>query len=172
MTSRQLQQTGGTNAKGGVVSQCKRSYSCSYGHPISDIPSDVEHDSHQCDAQYCPIPCQLCKRLCSSPNHLHALEEGTIHLCGCVIRSVLTTAKRNFFEGNHIPVLSGVALLVCVKSIWLQNLSKKPLEEGMNASSTQRYIFTSLDSGSNTKRARCSIRKVNFASPYLAFRSQ
>lgn len=46
------------------------------------ISVDIEHESHQCDAQYCPIPCQLCKRLCSSPNHLHALEEGAIHLCG------------------------------------------------------------------------------------------
>ena len=49
---------------------------------IADILSDVEHEGHQCDAQYCPIPCQLCKRLCSSLNHLHALEEGAIHLCG------------------------------------------------------------------------------------------
>ena len=32
----------------------------------------------------------------------------------------------------------------------------------MNASSTQRYIFTSLDTGSNAKRARYSICKVNF----------
>ena len=64
---------------------------------IQSILSDVEHKSHQCDAQYCPIPCQLCKRLCSSPNHLHALEEGTIHLCGYVIRGVLTTAKRDTF---------------------------------------------------------------------------
>ncbi|KAF8124364.1 hypothetical protein EV363DRAFT_1227517 [Boletus edulis] len=46
------------------------------------ISVDVEHESHQCDTQYCPIPCQLCKRLCSSPNHLHALEEDAIHLCG------------------------------------------------------------------------------------------
>lgn len=30
----------------------------------------------------CPIPCQLCKRLCSSSNHLHALETGADHLCG------------------------------------------------------------------------------------------
>ncbi|KAF8549818.1 hypothetical protein OG21DRAFT_542691 [Imleria badia] len=46
------------------------------------ISVDNEHESHQCDAQYCPIPCQLCKRLCLSSNHLHALEDGAIHLCG------------------------------------------------------------------------------------------
>ncbi|KAG8215117.1 hypothetical protein J3R82DRAFT_8568 [Butyriboletus roseoflavus] len=46
------------------------------------ISVDVEHESHQCDAQYCPIPCQLCKRLCASPDHLHALEADAIHLCG------------------------------------------------------------------------------------------
>ncbi|KAF9239496.1 hypothetical protein BU15DRAFT_88040 [Melanogaster broomeanus] len=46
------------------------------------ISVDFEHDNHQCDAQYCPIPCQLCKRLCSSLNHLHALEADAIHLCG------------------------------------------------------------------------------------------
>ena len=63
-------------------------YVCSYDHYYSlirlifAILSDVEHEGHQCDAQYCPIPCQLCRRLCSSPSHLHALEEDAIHLCG------------------------------------------------------------------------------------------
>jgi hypothetical protein len=70
--------------------------------------------------------------------------------------------SETLFVGIHIVVLSGVPLPVCAKSIWLQNLSKKHLEEGMNASSTQRYIFTSHDASSNAKRARYSIRKVNF----------
>ena len=55
--------------------------------------------------------------------------------------------SETLFVGNHILVLSGVVHLVCAKSIWLQNLSKKHLEEGMNASSTQRYVFISLDAG-------------------------
>ena len=70
--------------------------------------------------------------------------------------------SETLFVGNHILVLSGVPLPACAKSIWLQNLSKKRLGEGMNASSTQRYIFTSLDAGSNIKRAWYSIHKVNF----------
>lgn len=87
ISARRPLQTDGTNAKEGAESQCKPCYGrrYSHGHSISDKFSDVEHECHQCDAQYCPIPCQLCKRLCSSPDHLHALEESAIHLCGYVI---------------------------------------------------------------------------------------
>ncbi|KAG2347680.1 hypothetical protein BDR05DRAFT_927599 [Suillus weaverae] len=46
------------------------------------IPSDVNHDRHLCDARLCSFPCQLCKRLCANTDHLHGLEDGTIHLCG------------------------------------------------------------------------------------------
>ncbi|KAF8452913.1 hypothetical protein L210DRAFT_3617960 [Boletus edulis BED1] len=46
------------------------------------IPSDVDHDLHQCDARFCSIQCQLCKRLCADQDHLHGLEPGAIHLCG------------------------------------------------------------------------------------------
>ncbi|KAG9308629.1 hypothetical protein JVU11DRAFT_11580, partial [Chiua virens] len=46
------------------------------------ISIDIEHETHQCGAQYCPIPCQLCKRLCLSHNHLHMLEQNADHLCG------------------------------------------------------------------------------------------
>ncbi|KAF8549816.1 hypothetical protein OG21DRAFT_1447416 [Imleria badia] len=78
------------------------------------ISVEVEHESHQCDAQYCPIPCQLCKRTCSSSDHLHALEEGAIHLCGkqhncsqrCTARGVceIETAPESIeetFKGRH-----------------------------------------------------------------------
>ena len=40
------------------------------------------HDAHLCETQSCPVQCQLCKRLCASPDHLHALRPGAIHLCG------------------------------------------------------------------------------------------
>jgi hypothetical protein len=53
---------------------------------LGHVPSDIEHESHQCDAQDYPIPCQLCKRVCSSSDHLHALDEGAVHLCGYVVR--------------------------------------------------------------------------------------
>ncbi|KIJ61776.1 hypothetical protein HYDPIDRAFT_115606 [Hydnomerulius pinastri MD-312] len=46
------------------------------------VPSNVEHDRHQCDARMCAISCQLCRRLCSNRDHLHGLEEGAVHLCG------------------------------------------------------------------------------------------
>ncbi|KIJ12354.1 hypothetical protein PAXINDRAFT_171275, partial [Paxillus involutus ATCC 200175] len=78
------------------------------------VSVDVEHDSHQCDAQYCPIFCHLCKRLCSSHNHLHALEADAIHLCGqehpcpqrCTAPGVceIDTAPHSIeatFEGMH-----------------------------------------------------------------------
>ncbi|KAG2116835.1 hypothetical protein DEU56DRAFT_984883 [Suillus clintonianus] len=46
------------------------------------IPSDMDHDQHQCDARLCSFPCQLCKRLCANTEHLHGLEDDAIHLCG------------------------------------------------------------------------------------------
>ncbi|KAG9308631.1 hypothetical protein JVU11DRAFT_11582 [Chiua virens] len=71
-------------------------------HGFFPYPSDVEHEAHQCDAQYCPIPCQLCKRLCSSPNHLHALEEDAIHLCGYVVWLVSHSFRViTFFRKPH-----------------------------------------------------------------------
>ncbi|KAI6035782.1 hypothetical protein EDC04DRAFT_2880315 [Pisolithus marmoratus] len=46
------------------------------------IPSDVDHDHHECEARLCSITCQLCKRLCSDQDHMHGLEDGAVHLCG------------------------------------------------------------------------------------------
>ncbi|KAF9218569.1 hypothetical protein BS17DRAFT_720337 [Gyrodon lividus] len=46
------------------------------------IASDVDHSRHECDARFCSIPCQLCKRLCSDQDHMHGLDSGAIHLCG------------------------------------------------------------------------------------------
>jgi hypothetical protein len=66
--------------------------------------SDVEHDGHQCDAQYCPIFCHLCKRVCSSHNHLHALEPDAIHLCGYVITDpVVSSEKAKFLDSQEHP---------------------------------------------------------------------
>ncbi|KAI0796918.1 hypothetical protein C8Q75DRAFT_796658 [Abortiporus biennis] len=45
-------------------------------------PSNEKHDIHVCATQSCPMECQLCKRLCSSSQHLHALEPSASHLCG------------------------------------------------------------------------------------------
>ncbi|KAK7684549.1 hypothetical protein QCA50_012496 [Cerrena zonata] len=44
--------------------------------------SHVSHEEHVCDDHNCPISCQLCKRLCASSSHLHALDKNAIHLCG------------------------------------------------------------------------------------------
>ncbi|KAG2076123.1 hypothetical protein BDR04DRAFT_1003889 [Suillus decipiens] len=49
---------------------------------ICGVPIDVDHDQHQCGARLCSFTCQLCKRLCASPDHLHGLQDGAIHLCG------------------------------------------------------------------------------------------
>ncbi|KAG6369029.1 hypothetical protein JVT61DRAFT_1964, partial [Boletus reticuloceps] len=46
------------------------------------IPSDVDHVLHQCDARFCSIQCQLCKRLCADQDHMHGLHPDAIHLCG------------------------------------------------------------------------------------------
>ncbi|KAJ6534677.1 hypothetical protein DFH09DRAFT_932195, partial [Mycena vulgaris] len=55
-------------------------YSCSRTCGIS---SDEAHTQHVCDASSaCPLPCELCKRLCSEADHLHGLQTDAIHLCG------------------------------------------------------------------------------------------
>lgn len=46
------------------------------------VPSDEQHDEHVCDVRMCPLECELCQRLCSDSNHLHALDRGAHHLCG------------------------------------------------------------------------------------------
>ncbi|KAK0446849.1 hypothetical protein EV421DRAFT_1707267 [Armillaria borealis] len=46
------------------------------------IPSSEDHDTHVCGNRMCPIPCELCKRLCSNTDHLHGLDVHAMHLCG------------------------------------------------------------------------------------------
>ncbi|KIJ61761.1 hypothetical protein HYDPIDRAFT_115585 [Hydnomerulius pinastri MD-312] len=129
------------------------------------ISSDIEHDNHQCDAQYCPIPCQLCKRLCMSPNHLHALESGANHLCGqehpcsqrCTAPGVcaIDTAPQSIqatFNGMHEcfqytkvirnpyphgTLVSVAKRLKCVKSIPPGHLK----HEGSHAHSLDSAVF-------------------------------
>ena len=55
-----------------------------------------EHEIHVCEASMsCPIQCQLCKRLCATPNHLHGLKEGESHLCGYVALLYFNWKKLN-----------------------------------------------------------------------------
>ncbi|KAJ7091563.1 hypothetical protein B0H15DRAFT_836658 [Mycena belliarum] len=56
-----------------------KSYSCS--RPCT-IASDQSHAQHLCDTSACPLPCELCKRLCSEADHLHGLQADAVHLCG------------------------------------------------------------------------------------------
>ena len=70
--------------------------------------------------------------------------------------------------GNHTLVLSGAPLLVFARSIPLLNRSRKRLKGCMNTSSTQRYVFTSLNSGSDTKRPiHGSTRKVRSSCKHI-----
>ncbi|KAJ6609456.1 hypothetical protein B0H10DRAFT_2063907 [Mycena sp. CBHHK59/15] len=55
------------------------SYSCAR---TCVTPSHIVHDRHTCDLSSCPLPCVLCKRLCSCTDHLHGLQADSIHLCG------------------------------------------------------------------------------------------
>jgi hypothetical protein len=76
--------------------------------------------------------------------------------------------NETLFVGIHILVLSNALLPVCAKSIWLQILSKKRLEGGMNASSIQRYGFIPLDADSNAKRARQQYMQGKFATTQVS----
>ncbi|KZW03814.1 hypothetical protein EXIGLDRAFT_4132 [Exidia glandulosa HHB12029] len=46
------------------------------------IAHDEPHSTHTCKAKGCAHTCQLCKRLCSSPDHFHGQHETVTHLCG------------------------------------------------------------------------------------------
>ena len=66
--------------------------------------SEDEHDEHMCDARLCPVPCQLCRRLCANQDHLHGLETDSIHLCGFVSITKLISANiNNFFHRQEHP---------------------------------------------------------------------
>ncbi|KAL1696787.1 hypothetical protein GGG16DRAFT_43139 [Schizophyllum commune] len=54
-------------------------YSC---NGTCRIPSHEVHDEHVCDVRMCPLECELCHRLCSNQDHLHALDHDAQHLCG------------------------------------------------------------------------------------------
>ncbi|KAJ7246483.1 hypothetical protein C8J57DRAFT_1360578 [Mycena rebaudengoi] len=56
-----------------------KSYSCP---KTCAIACDEAHTQHICDSSACPVPCELCKRLCLNDDHLHGLERGAVHLCG------------------------------------------------------------------------------------------
>ncbi|CAE6486842.1 unnamed protein product [Rhizoctonia solani] len=44
---------------------------------------DEPHESHVCDnSMVCPMECTLCRRLCSSTDHLHGLNPDAVHVCG------------------------------------------------------------------------------------------
>jgi hypothetical protein len=42
---------------------------------------DEEHEHHVCGTIACPLTCQLCKRLCATADHFHALHANAVHLC-------------------------------------------------------------------------------------------
>ncbi|KAH8094847.1 hypothetical protein BXZ70DRAFT_339404 [Cristinia sonorae] len=47
------------------------------------FPVDQYHEDHACEKQSCPLQCELCKRLCASCDHMHAVAAGrSPHLCG------------------------------------------------------------------------------------------
>lgn len=74
----------------------------SYWLHVDKFLRNQPHDEHICENRSCPLPCQLCKRLCASANHLHAFEEGAFHLCGLVLHAFLWfTYKMRAFSQEH-----------------------------------------------------------------------
>jgi hypothetical protein len=93
---------------------------------------DEDHEQHVCDDRLCPIPCQLCKRLCANQDHLHGLQMGAIHLCGFVsiyifyilyVDNVLSTDK-------SIPVPHSAQSLVFVRLIQPHSQLRPPSRAG------------------------------------------
>lgn len=64
--------------------------------------SDQEHQDHRCEKQSCSLQCQLCRRLCASSDHLHALaHDGTAHLCGWVIHGSIISPCSSQDRQDH-----------------------------------------------------------------------
>ena len=83
--------------------------------PLTSQYSEDEHDEHMCDARLCPVPCQLCRRLCANQDHLHGLEADSIHLCGFVSITKLLNANINdsFYRQEHACVALCKAPGIC-----------------------------------------------------------
>ncbi|KAH8830110.1 hypothetical protein DL96DRAFT_1668099 [Flagelloscypha sp. PMI_526] len=67
------------------------------------LPSDQQHDQHQCELPGCPMRCVLCSRLCDSTDHLHALDDGAVHLCGQTHSCPSLCAARGICEIDTAP---------------------------------------------------------------------
>ncbi|KAI0921705.1 hypothetical protein AcW2_006594 [Taiwanofungus camphoratus] len=65
--------------------------------------SHEPHDCHVCENRQCPLQCQLCKRLCISRDHLHALQAGAVHLCGQEHSCSALCAAEGICQIEHAP---------------------------------------------------------------------
>lgn len=74
-----------TPARNNAISQGMRFCICVFfkGRLIVSL-SHEPHEEHVCGLRSCPLSCQLCKRLCAHPDHLHGLDSKAVHLCGYV----------------------------------------------------------------------------------------
>ncbi|KAL1684093.1 hypothetical protein EV122DRAFT_200466 [Schizophyllum commune] len=127
-------------------------YSCS---GTCRMPSHEPHDEHMCDVRMCPLKCELCQRLCSDSDHLHALDADAHHLCGqphpcsrqceaagfCEIDTAPLSVEATF-TGRHetfqyTKVCTNSPRLQCVKII----PADKTQHEGPHAHSTGPNLF-------------------------------
>ncbi|CAG8777906.1 18176_t:CDS:2, partial [Cetraspora pellucida] len=49
------------------------------------IPYEIQHDSHRCENETCPLPCPIkgCQDRCKNDDHFHAYSEFLVnHFCG------------------------------------------------------------------------------------------
>jgi predicted secreted protein len=55
-----------------------------YTHTLGSraLCRDEEHEHHECGAIACPLTCRLCRCLCATADHFHALHADAVHLCG------------------------------------------------------------------------------------------
>jgi hypothetical protein len=93
----------------------------------------------------CPMSCQLCKRLCANPDHLHGLQAGAVHLCGFAIPvSFMVFFLYMCIAGKNTRVQLSAQQTEYAKSTRPHNLLRLPLLGVTKHSSIRRLdIFHS-----------------------------
>ena len=102
--------------------------------------SQDAHDHHRCHERLCPVTCQLCRRLCSTQDHLHGLEDGAVHLCGLVtLSSLCCYSHLNICEDNSIPAMLPVMRMESVRLKLPPIPSRRLLQGRTRHSNTPRW---------------------------------
>ena len=107
------------------------------------------------------MSCQLCKRLCSNPDHLHGLENGAVHLCGCVTLLFPDNLSPPSLVGKSISAQHSARLKGSARSTRRHNQLRPLLQAGTSPFNILRSDRFFISSNQFINYRLCSTCKVN-----------